>query len=228
MRKHIRYPRLHESRATAAEEFERLLKSALAGLWHLPDQHRPTAEQALTEAGLDPAYAMRGRGFEIAVWRSLLGEPDYEVRWIGFDEIESQFPDDVVAAAKLLHLLKFIQDRAHREGIANTPELSWFLIKQEVLRYFWIAFVVPELHAEGVTLKQSARRSRTNRHPIDDTVTDVPDVRVFALELQRSGLLRPQARARLMERYGFSRRRAYAILEDVWGPALGRKKPEKR
>ncbi|NVZ10648.1 hypothetical protein HW932_15400 [Allochromatium humboldtianum] len=216
MRKHIRYPRLHELSATAAEEFERLLKSALAGLWHLPDQHRPTAEQALTEAGLDPAYAIRGRGFEIAVWRSLLGEPDYEVRWIGFDEIESQFPDDVVAAAKLLHLLKFIQDRAHREGIANTPELSWFLIKQEVLRYFWIAFVVPELHAEGVTLKQSARRSGG------------PDVRVFALRLQRSGLSRAQARDRLMERFDFGKRRAYAILEDVWGPALGRKKPEKR
>lgn len=226
MPKHVRYDRLHEMHTTATEEFERLLRGTVDQLWHLPYQHRATIEQAIHEAGLDLVADTAGRGFEIGIFGSPYGAFTYDARisWINFEDQEAQHSSETVAALKLLHLLLWIEKNAHKAAIETTPVLAMIHIKQEFMRHFWTAFVIPEIHAEGVTLKQSERRSRTNSHPGEHDTTVTADVRAVALQLLRKGMERARARDELMSRYNINKRRAYQILEEVWGPAITRKK----
>lgn len=220
MRQNVKWRRFHELDTTAKDEFDRLLRGGGTQLDPLPFQHKATVTEALYALAIDPgSYPL---GFEVALYPGrggALNELYWVIRWDGDAELlyANGLDDEAISLLKLYSIIQLLERTEPERAARPWPFAASLAVHQEVVRLFWRAFVVPELHAEGVTLKQSERRARTN-YPDDagaDGPTKTETVRGYAEDLRRRGLERSEASRRLQSRFGFGRSRANKILVDI-------------
>jgi hypothetical protein len=226
MEKHNPWKRLKELEGTATAMFQRLLGADPQALAHLPYQLNDALTDYLASENVD---ADESKVFTVDFKinkNPYSGALSSECIWYPPKNRPSHPTPRIDTALRLMYLLKWLEGSQFR----NFPFTGQMLVKQEILILFWAVFVVPELHAEGVTLYQSKRRRRTNSgtgktpQPAEtDTVRDT------AKKLWRSGIDRKEAAARLSSEFGFSVRRANQIQSDIgWHGIRGRKKNQKK
>lgn len=149
-----------EWKPTARYEFERLLKADPDALCFLPTQHMGTVESVLSEFGLTLDHA-RGivANFALTVNPYQAHSMGSEITWEGLEAFD-QYSDRARAALCLAALMLWLRDGAPQ--FVDAPFAARLIIHREVLRLFWTALVVPELHAEGVSISQRKRRTNTD------------------------------------------------------------------
>lgn len=215
--------RLEELGESALSEFHRLLIAPTPDvLLHLHDQHRQTCEELLK--GYDLSWSnIEGVVCETRVDQNpITGRRYARCEWttprklLDLDSPDMPPDDHWRAVVMLSTLVRYLGSDEGKAALRGGPAEGRERIHREVLRAWWFALAVPELHRRGVSIFQSENRKRTNYH--DGFTHTGNEVKKCARKLREDKIEREDARDRLMNRYGFSARRANQILSDIGWP----------
>lgn len=207
------FARLRAFRTTATREFSRLLAAGEGALFHLPEQHWPTvrellAKHRLTEADVGRFECTFELKLEHGFWRP-------QSDWLGPKAAE-KLPPEALAAIGLALMFSYIESGQYR----SQPLVGRLVIRNEILRLWWSAFVIPELKQRGVSEDARDRRSRTNSRA--GSVSEKP-LADQAKELLKKGFSRDAAKDKLAGKAGDSQVNR-ALAEAGYIATRGRKK----
>jgi hypothetical protein len=184
---------------TAAHEYERLILAGPNSMRQFPKRLLPAINQAVRD------LKARHLSARIAYTFTDGGLLAYTIDVAG----EIRIKGAVAALLQLRGLLASID-----AGLAMDDLPRRVQVFQEMIRLYFLAFLVPMLRSDGVSRAQSGRSSHGRKQLPGGTET-TSDIQAFARHLWQRKMLRANAVKKLAKQYDVTPRRASAVCAEI-------------